>query len=83
MVVLGLNEPASLKILATTFKDGDPSFAGVLAGVALGIPTYHILELKAYVPEAVWDEQMGMQELQLEDAEIAAIVDAVQSVRTA
>ena len=81
VVVLGLNEPATLRIMATTFKEGDPSFAGALAGVALGIPSYHILELKDQVPEAVWAAQMGMEELQLEDEQAAAIMQTMREVR--
>ena len=67
--------------MATTYQDGDPSFAGPLAGVALGIPSYHILELKALVPEQVWSEQMGMKELELEDAEIETILETMREVR--
>ena len=37
IVVYGLNQPFSLRVMAQTFKDGDPSFAGPLAGVALGL----------------------------------------------
>ena len=32
MVVFGLNEPDNLRIMATTFKAGDPSYAGALGG---------------------------------------------------
>lgn len=67
LVVFGLNQPATLQILARTFHDGDPSYAGALGGVALGLKSYHILELKAYIPENVWEEQMAMHELEIED----------------
>lgn len=80
---MGLNEPATLRIMATTYKDGDPSFAGVLGGVALGIPSYHILELEEQVPEAVWKEQLGMMELELEDAQVDAIKSVMREVRGA
>lgn len=79
--MLGLNEPDTLRIMATTYRDGDPSFAGPLAGVALGIPSYHVLELKDQVPEEVWSEQMGMKELELEDEEIEAIGATLRAVR--
>ncbi len=79
--MLGLNEPAALKIMATTYKHGDPSFAGVLAGVALGIPSYHVLELKDQVPDEVWSDQLGMVELELEDEEVEAITAAMTEVR--
>ena len=65
VVVFGLNEPANLRIMASTFKNGDPSYAGALGGVALGLPSYHILELADEVPEEVWREQMAMKELEI------------------
>lgn len=68
LVVFGLNQPDTLQILARTYHDGDPSFAGALGGVALGLKSYHILELKAYIPSGVWEEQMAMHELEIEDA---------------
>ena len=79
--MLGLNEPMNLRIMATTFKDGDPSFAGPLAGIALGIPSYHILELEDEIPERVWNEQMAMKELEIEDDVRERIVRAVREVR--
>ncbi len=68
LVVFGLNQPVTLEIMARTFRDGDPSFAGALGGVALGLKSYHILELKQYIPPEVWEEQMAMHELEIEDA---------------
>ena len=81
IIVLGLNEPSNLRIIATTFKDGDPSFAGPLAGVALEIPSYHILELKDQVPADVWAEQMGMKELEIEDDVKDAVASTLREVR--
>ena len=68
LVVFGLNQPSTLEIMARTFRDGDPSYAGALGGVALGLKSYHILELKQYIPPEVWEEQMAMHELEIEDA---------------
>ncbi len=68
LVVFGLNQPTTLEIMARTFRDGDPSYAGALGGVALGLKSYHILELKQYIPPEVWEEQMAMHELEIEDA---------------
>lgn len=53
--------------MATTFKHGDPSFAGPLGGVALGLAGYHILELKELVDEATWEREMTMHELEIEE----------------
>lgn len=67
LVVFGLNQPATLEIMARTFHDGDPSYAGALGGVALGLKSYHILEFKQDIPPAVWEEQMAMHELEMEE----------------
>ena len=57
----------TLRIMAQTFKNGDPSFAGALAGIALGIRSYHIFELKELVPADVWEREMAMYELELDE----------------
>ena len=67
--------------MARTFKEGDPSYAGPLAGVALGLKSYHVLELKDEVPEEFWDSEMGMAELELEDEVQAEIKGIMAEVR--
>ena len=67
MLVFGLNEPGNLRIMATTFKEGDPSYAGALGGIALGLKSYHIFELKDEIPEDVWAKEMAFKELEVED----------------
>ena len=67
--------------MAQTFKGGDPSYAGPLAGVALGLKSYHILELKDEIPEELWDDNMGMAELELEDEVQAEIKRIMAEVR--
>ena len=43
-VVLGNGEANGVEVFAETVTEGDPSYAGPLAGVALKIPVYHVLE---------------------------------------
>ena len=81
IVVLGLNELENLRIFATTFKDGDPSFAGPLAGISLGLKSYHILELKTEVPENVWSDEMAMKELEIEDELTEQICQTMREIR--
>jgi hypothetical protein len=81
VVVFGMNEPDRLRVLATTFRDGDPSFAGALGGIALGLPSYHVLELKDEVPADVWAREMGMKELEIEDALAERIRATLAEVR--
>ena len=44
VVLLGTPTPGSTVMVALTLTQGDPSYAGPLAGVPLGLPIYHILE---------------------------------------
>lgn len=81
MIVFGLNEVENLRIMATTFLDGDPSYAGPLAGLALGIKSYHMLELKSEIPPDVWAAEMAMEELELEDETATKLVKALREVR--
>jgi glycine reductase len=80
LVVLGAPDAESAGIAAETVVLGDPSWAGPLAGVQLGLPVYHILEdeLRAAVPSEVWEEQVG---LMIDVLEVDAIADAVREFR--
>ena len=81
MVVFGLNEVSNLRIMATTFKEGDPSFAGALGGIALGLKSYHIFELKPEIPADTWAGEMAFEELQTEDELIEEICKTMREVR--
>ncbi len=76
-----MNEPANLRIVATTFKDGDPSYAGALGGIALGLKSYHIFELKEEVPEEIWEREMSFKELEVEDELIEKICSIMREIR--
>ncbi len=80
LVVLGAPDAESAGIAAETVVLGDPSWAGPLAGVQLGLPVYHVLEdeLRTAVPAEVWEEQVG---LMVDVLEVDAIADAVREFR--
>jgi glycine/sarcosine/betaine reductase complex component A len=80
LVVLGAPDAESAGIAAETVVLGDPSWAGPLAGVQLGLPVYHVLEdeLRDAVPAEVWEEQVG---LMVDVLEVDAIADAVREFR--
>jgi hypothetical protein len=67
--------------LATTFKEGDPSYAGVLGGIALGLKSCHIFELKDEVPNDVWEREMAFKELEVEDELIEQICATMREIR--
>ncbi len=80
LVLLGAPDAESAGIAAETVVLGDPSWAGPLAGVQLGLPVYHILEdqVRDAVPGEVWEEQVG---LMVDVLEVAEIADAVREFR--
>ena len=82
MVILGSPNPESAELAAETVVNGDPTFAGPLAGVALGLPVYHILEpeIREAVDREVYRSAVGLMEAVLPAEEIAV---AVRRVRTA
>ena len=61
-VVLGNGEANGVEVFAETVTQGDPSYAGPLAGVALKIPVYHVLEedVIAQVPEKLREEKLQL-----------------------
>ena len=80
LVVLGGAEAEAAGLAAETVSVGDPTYAGPLAGVSLGLKAYHIFELKDEVDPAVYEEQIAMQEMVLD---VDAIVAEVANYRGA
>ena len=74
VVILGSPDPEGAGIYAETVTVGDPTYAGPLAGVALGLSVFHILEeeIKRLVPEATYQQQIGLMEMALDGDAIAA-----------
>ena len=65
VVLLGTPDTESTRTLASTVVTGDPSFAGPLAGVPLGLPVFHIFEpdIKQQVPRANIKPRLRMTSL--------------------
>ena len=65
VVLLGAAEGEGAGLAAETVTNGDPTFAGPLAGVQLGLTVYHICEdeIKAEVDPGVYDDQISMMEM--------------------
>jgi glycine/sarcosine/betaine reductase complex component A len=64
-VILGNGEANGVEVFAETVTEGDPSYAGPLAGVALKIPVYHILEneVMSQLPESLREEKLQLSAL--------------------
>lgn len=81
IVVLGTPTADSSKLFAMTVTEGDPTWAGPLAGAGLGVPAYHVMEdeIKSQVDETVYEDEVGLMEMTLENPdEILAAVKAVR-----
>lgn len=80
VVVLGAAEAEAAGLAAETVTAGDPTFAGPLAGVELGLKVYHAVEpeFKDEVDAGIFDEQIGMMEMVLE---VDAICEEMKSIR--
>lgn len=80
VVVLGAAEGEAAGLAAETVTAGDPTFAGPLAGVSLGLSVYHICEpeMKEEVDAGVYDDQISMMEMVLD---VDDIVNEMSSIR--
>ena len=80
VVLLGGADGEASGLIAETVINGDPAFAGVLTGVQLGLPAYHVLEpeIRIGIDPAVFEEQLSMMEMVLE---VENIVEEVSSIR--
>jgi len=80
VVILGAAEGEAAGLAAETVTAGDPTFAGPLAGVQLGLRVYHAVEpqFKDEVDAEVYDEQIGMMEMVLDVDDIIKEISAIR-----
>lgn len=80
LVILGASEAEAAGLAAETVTNGDPTFAGSLAGVQLGLRVYHAVEpeFKEAVDSAIYEEQIGMMEMVLD---VDSIISEMKSIR--
>jgi glycine/sarcosine/betaine reductase complex component A len=81
VVLLGTPNAESSRLYALTVKEGDPSWAGVLAGAQLGLDVYHITEpeVKAVIPPAIYEEHVALMTMVLDVDDIATAVRDVRN----
>lgn len=80
IAVLGANSPTAVEMTALTLKSGDPSYAGPLAGVALGIPSYHILEPEVVdqIDAALYERELALSALAMDVEQVIAPMKAIR-----
>src|SRR6266581_1165346 len=74
IAVLGANSPTAVEMTALTLKSGDPSYAGPLTGIALGIPSYHVLEheIADQFDPALYERELALPALAMDVDEVIA-----------
>ena len=79
-MLLGTPNAESSRLYGLTVTEGDPAWAGVLAGVSLELPVFHIVEpeIKSQVDPELYQEQVGLAEMVLDTGGIFA---ALQTIR--
>ena len=80
VVVLGAAEGEAAGLAAEPVTAGDPTFAGPLTGVQLGLTVYHVCEpeLKEEFDPAVYEDQVSMMEMVLD---VDDIVNEMNEIR--
>ncbi len=81
IVVLGQPDPDSAELAAETVRNGDPTFAGPLAGVPLGLSVYHILEdeIQSQVDPEKYETEVGLMALTLDKEKIREGMERVRN----
>lgn len=81
VVVLGAAEGEAASLAAETVTAGDPTFAGPLAGVPLGLAVYHVCEpeIKDEVDAGIYEDQVSMMEMVLNVDEIVSEMKEIRS----
>ena len=72
VVLLGASEAEASGLAAETVTAGDPTFAGPLTGVSLGLSVFHVCEpqVKQEFDAVVYEDQISMMEMVLDVDEI-------------
>ena len=80
VVILGSSDAEGAEIYAETVSNGDPTYAGPLAGVQSGLAVYHVFEqeIRDECDANAWEEQISMMEMVLDPDALAAAVKGIR-----
>ena len=80
VVLLGAAEGEAAGLAAETVTAGDPTYAGPLTGVSLGLKVYHVCEpeMKEMFDSEVYEEQCGMMEMVFDVDDIVNEMTAIR-----
>lgn len=85
LIILGSPDAESAQVSAETVVLGDPTYAGALAEVQLGLDVYHVLEeeIRSQIPEDVFEEQIGLMADVLDIDDISATLSKIRAQKPA
>ena len=80
VVLLGAAEGEASGLAAETVTNGDPTYAGPLTGVQLGLRVYHVCEpeIKEEFDPDIYSEQVEMMEMVLDVDDIVNEMTAIR-----
>ncbi len=84
LVILGAPDAEAAEIAAETLVLGDPTYAGPLTEVQLGLEVYHVLEheIQEAVPADVFEAQIGVMMDVLDSEELGKAVAGMRARRS-
>lgn len=81
IVILGSPDADSAELYAETVVHGDPAWVGPLAGIALELPVYHIMEpeMKAQIDPEIYKEHLALMEIALDVEKISRVLSKLRA----
>lgn len=85
VVIIGAPDADSAELYAETVTNGDPTWAGALAGVALELPVFHIMEpvIKEQIDPAIYEEHLAIMDIALDVEKIEQGLNRVRANKNA
>ena len=80
-MILGSPNPDSSELYAETVVNGDPSWAGPLAGVAMKLPVFHVLEpeIKSQIDADLFDKHLALMDVALDVEKVTEVLKRVRN----
>lgn len=80
-MILGSPNADSSELYAETVVNGDPSWAGPLAGVAMKLPVFHVLEpeIKSQIDSEVFDKHLALMDVALDVEKVAEVLNRIRN----
>lgn len=80
VVILGAPSVDSVELYAETVVNGDPTWSGPLAGVAMKLHVFHVLEpeIKAQIDPDLYKEHLAIMEMALDVEKISEVLSKIR-----